>query len=89
MSALPEGESRKRLADREVMKALQEKWAAMSKEEQVEVTKDGIGKMLELRAMRQTGQHHMQLALLGDIPKTIDTVTREVSILLPTAIMCG
>lgn len=60
------------------MEKTREEWKAMTKEEQIEATKDEIEEMGEERLNRQSAQHQSTLAAACDVARTIVVVEREV-----------
>ena len=78
-TALPEGEKKKGVDDKEIMMQLRAEWEAMSEQEQEAYTKERVKQIAEDRKTKVIGAHTVATNAFHDTSSTIVRVENTVS----------
>ncbi|KAI0075053.1 hypothetical protein K474DRAFT_1676624 [Panus rudis PR-1116 ss-1] len=78
---IPEGQPHLKSNSREVQARLTSEWRAMSKEEQVEVTKERAAVLEARRESADVGRHNVHIAAFHDVRATLHHVTEQLDFL--------
>ena len=57
-------------------------WDAMTKEEQIEITRDAVKELEERRDMEDTTLHNVPMAAFNDTRSTLQACEKEVSVMM-------